>query len=222
MALATRVMNYRRHWIDPDLETHCAQAGANVDVLIIQKITLVEATHSPERFRLEQHEHTRNPIRLERLGRHWIVESGGNAKRLAEKSRQGRKAPRIVLNAPFRVNDAGGYYADVRVSQSGQQPRERVLPKPHVGIQHAEVCAFGGAKCCVMIGRESLGSGILAYRKFERFSRCPRRNRFAHVLRKDNFQWHRVTSGQISQQLLNQLTVAMAHERYRDYDGRRI
>ena len=84
MALAAGVMNYLGRGIDPDMKAHCPQARANVDVLVIQKVTLVEAADFSERFRLKQHEHARNPIRLERVRGHWIVEFGRNAKRLAE------------------------------------------------------------------------------------------------------------------------------------------
>ena len=84
MALATGVMYRRGHRVNADMETHCPQPCADVNVLVIQIVTLVEATDFPECFRLKQHEHARNPIRLERVRGHWIIEFGRNAKRLAE------------------------------------------------------------------------------------------------------------------------------------------
>jgi hypothetical protein len=200
---------------EQDLEAERAQAPAQIHVLVVEVVAVVEAAHFGERLGAQAHEHPRNPIGRERRGSHAVVEPVGSAERLAEERRERRKPARTVLRRAVGGEDERRGERDARLAQSREQRRERIGIEPQVGIHHAEERRPRLAERGVVIRAKALRYIVAQYAQAETSRSCGR-ERFGQVERQQDLRRHLQMRSEVGEQVGNERAVTMADDGKRD------
>ena len=155
-AAAARIMNHLGARLIDNALACGTQAPAQIDVLVIEEISLVESAHGAEALALEQHEHARDPVRFDGAPVDGVIGSAGFTQQLSEQGRDGGETARTVLEPAVRIaHQRTGYRA--RVSRQRLQQRgKRVGGEADIGIANAEVGCAATAEGRVVIGAEAL------------------------------------------------------------------
>jgi len=128
-----------------------SQSGADVHVLVVQKVPLIKTAQIPEHRRGEQHEHPCDPIGAHRLATNVVVEALFSANYLSGNTERGRKAPGTILDTSVWMKNQRARQRGFSMVETVQQLFERVLVQPDIGIQHAEIIARNESKRVVVI-----------------------------------------------------------------------
>src|SRR5262245_44480054 len=133
-ALAAREMGDARPGNQPNVEPRPPKPAAEVHVLVIQNVALVETVDRGKDLASEREEHPRNPVGREGLGGDWIIEPRSEPEQLCNQAPRRRETPRAVLRLARGVDDEGCRNSHARLRKLGKERTERIDGDPDVRV----------------------------------------------------------------------------------------
>ena len=94
-----------------DLQLPKPYPGTKINILVIQKIFLIEATHFSVNLTPHYHEHTANPLRINRSISNHIVTASAVTRCFTKYLERRRKTTRTIFNHAMPINHQRRYYA---------------------------------------------------------------------------------------------------------------
>lgn len=211
-AFATGIVLGAGRRIDEDIPAEPPQPGAQVNVLVVEKVGFVESACRSESLPPEYDEHAGNPVRRKNTLRGVVVRSPARRQELAQKGQGGGESASMVLDPSFRAYNQRRDRTCLRPLEISQDLREGVTGQTDVGIENAEILSVGMREGGIMVGAESLplcvGQDLEGERVLLRGDGQPLR----HVEGEDDFERHFRAAGQILQQTRNQGALTMADD----------
>lgn len=215
MTFAAGIMHGACRGVDDDIPTELPKPCAQVYVLIVEEVCLVESSYRGESLPPEYDKHAGNPVRRKDTLCSIVVRHSSWRNKLAQKGQGCGESAGVVLNSSFRAYNQRRDSTHFRPLEIAQELREGVAGKADVGIENAEVLPLGVRKGRVMVGAESLPLRVgqhLEGKWVLLMGDCPR---LRYVDGKDDFEWYFRAASQVLQQTRNQGALTMT-----DYGNR--
>lgn len=200
MAFAAGIVYGAGRRIDEDVPAESPQPGAQVYVLVVEKVGFVESACRGESLPPEYDEHAGNPVRRKDTLRGIVVSRTGRRKELAQKGQEGGESAGVVFDPAFRAYNQRRDSTRFRPLEIAQELREWVADKADVGIENAEELPIGIREGRVMVGAESLPLCVGQHLEGERVLLRGDGPRLRYVEGEDDFERHFRAACQIVQQ----------------------
>lgn len=215
MAGALRRMHHRGLRAKRDPAPRTPQADAQIDILVIKEVFLVEAAQRRIVHRREQHEHAGHPVGVEgRVVPAVAIAAVGQAQQLGEQAQQAGKAPRAVLDRAIRARHRRGAQGGA-FPQAAEQRRKGIPVEAHIRIQDAVIRRVGVREGRIVVGAEALRRRVAQHDGAAGQRGRNHRLLLGHVDRQDHARHFR-TAGQVAQQRIDHAAVAVADDGHRN------
>lgn len=186
--------------VDEDIPAELPQPGAQVYVLVVEKVGFVESACRGESLPPEYDEHAGNPVRRKDTLRGVVVRRTGRRKEFAQKGQEGGESAGVVLDPSFRAYNQRRDSTRFRPLEIAQELREWVADKADVGIENAEVLPAGMREGRIVVGAESFSLCIGQHLEGERVLLRGDGPRLRYIEGEDDFERHFRAACQILQQ----------------------
>ena len=215
MTFAAGIVHGAGRRIDDDVPAEPPQPGAEIDVLVVEKVGFVESACRSESLPPEYDKHAGNPVRRKDTLRRIVVRRPGRRKELAQKGQGGGESAGVVFYPSFRAYNQRRDSTRFRPLEIAQELRKGVAGQADVGIENAEILPAGMREGRIVVGAESLPLCVGQHLEGERVLLRGDGPRLGYVEGEDDFERHFRAAGQILQQTRNQGALTMTDDRNR-------